>query len=170
MLLAGVLATVDTLMAGSIGMEPAALLVVGGAALAFRVSHAPRSIWAGGLKADLFFLGMALSLGGLIEMLHAFDILFGRAPHLGLAGTLALGAAWLLTRDPRPFRVEERVIGALRLAGGLMVIAAGSGFVAVGIGNPHGRLASASMLLLACAGLALVRAGTRTPAVGWQRL
>jgi hypothetical protein len=42
-----------------------------------------------------------------------------------------------------------------------MVVAAASGFVAVGLGNPHGRLASMSMLLLACAGLALVRAGTR---------
>jgi hypothetical protein len=51
-----------------------------------------------------------------------------------------------------------------------MVVAAGSAFVAVGVGNPHGPMASVSMLLLACAGLALLRAGTRTPAVGWQRL
>jgi hypothetical protein len=170
MLIAGVVALVDTLMAGSIGVAPAVLLAVGGVSLALRVAHAPRSIWAGGLKGDLFLLGIALALGGLIEGLHAFDVLLGNAPHLGLAGTLAIGAAWLLTNDSKRFRVEARVVGALRLVGGLMVIAAGSGFVAVGLGNPHGRLASVSMLLLACAGLALVRAGTRTPAVGWQRL
>ena len=103
-------------------------------------------------------------------MLHAFDVLFGDAPHLGLAGALAIGAAWLMTCDSRGFRVDVRVVGALRLAGGLMVVAAGSALVAVGVGSPHGRLASISMLLLACAGLALVRAGTRTPAIGWQRL
>ena len=79
MLIAGVVATVDTVMAGSIGVVPAGLLVVGGAALALRVSHAPRSIWAGGLKADLFLFGVALALGGVIEMLHAFDVLVGNA-------------------------------------------------------------------------------------------
>jgi hypothetical protein len=170
MLLAGAVATVDTLLAGSIGVAPACLLVVGGTALAFRVLHAPRSLWAGGLKADLFLLGVTLVVGGLIEMLHAVDLLLGSAPHLGLAGTLAIGATWLLTREARPFRVEARVIDALHLAAGLMVVAAASGLVAVGVGEPHGRLASVSMLLLACAGVALVRAGTRTPAVGWQRL
>ena len=170
MLIAGVIAMVDALMTGSIRVAPAALLVVGGIALATRVAHAPRSIWAGGLKGDLFLLGVALALSGLIEGLHAVDVLFGNAPHLGLAATLAIGAAWLLTNDSRRFSVEARVVGALRLAGGLMILAAGSVFVAVGIGSPHGRLASVSMLFLACAGLALVRAGTRTPAVGWQRL
>jgi hypothetical protein len=122
------------------------------------------------LKADLFLLGIAVALGGLIEMLHGFGVLFGNAPHLGLAATLALGSTWLLAGSSRGFRVEARVVAALRLAGGLMVIAAGSAFVSVGVGNPHGRMASVSMLLLACGGLALVRAGTRTPAVGWQRL
>jgi len=161
---------IDTLMVGSISIAAAALLVVGGAALAIRVAQAPRSIWAGGLKGDLFLLGVALALGGLIEMLHAFGVLFGDAPHLGLAATLAIGAVWLLVGSPRGFRIEARVVGALRLVGGLLIVAAGSAFVAVGLGDPHDQLASVSMLLLACAGLALLRAGTRTPAVGWQRL
>ena len=46
-LLAGVVALTDTLAVGSISIAPAALLVVGGAALAIRVAQAPRSIWAG---------------------------------------------------------------------------------------------------------------------------
>lgn len=170
MLIAGIVALTDTLTARSITVAPAALLVVGGAALAVRVALAPRSLWAGGLKGDLFLLGIALIAGGLIEMLHAIDLLFGDAPHLGLAATLAIGATWLLTRTSRGFRVEARVVGALRLVGGLMVVASGSALVGIAVGDAHGRPASVSMLLLAGAGLALVRAGTRTPAVGWQRL
>ncbi|HSE81038.1 MAG TPA: hypothetical protein VLA87_04985 [Gaiellaceae bacterium] len=169
-LLAGVVASMDTLMVGSIGIAPAALLMVGGAALALRVAHAPRSIWVGGLKGDLFFLGIVLALGGLIQMLHTLGVLFGDAPHLGVAATLATGAVWLLAGNSGRFKIEARVVAALQLVGSLMVFAACSAFVAVGLGDPHGQLASVSMILLACAGLALVWAGTRTPAVGWQRL
>ena len=136
--------------------------MVGGAALALRVAHAPRSIWVGGLKGDLFFLGIVLALGGLIQMLHTLGVLFGDAPHLGVAATLATGAVWLLAGDSGRFKIEARVVAALRLVGSLMVFAACSAFVAVGLGDPHGQLASVSMILLACAGLALVRAGTRT--------
>jgi hypothetical protein len=77
-----------------------------------------------------------------------------------------------LAPDEAHPRVQGRgpVIGALGLAGVLLVVSAGSLFVAVGIGEPHGRVTDVSMLVLAASGAALIRAEMRTPAVGWQRL
>jgi hypothetical protein len=170
MLVAGAIASVDALMKGSIGAVSPSLLLGGGAVVAFRASRARRSIWAGGLKADLFLLGVALAVGGLVELLHALGVLAGNPPHLGLAGALAVGAAWLLTGENRPAGVEARVIGALRISGVVLTLSATSRFVGVGIGEPHGHSSGLSMLLLSVAGLALFRAGVRTPALGWQRL
>lgn len=170
MAIAGTVAAVDSVMGGGLGVVPPALLVSGGAAVAFRASRAPRSLWSGGLKADFFLLGLALALGGLIELLHVFDLLPGDAPHLALAGALALAAAWLLTGESRRFKVEARVIGALRVSGFFLVVSAAIRVLAVGLGEAHGQATILSMVLLAVAGLALIRACTRTQAVGWQRL
>jgi hypothetical protein len=170
MLSAGLIAYLEALERGIAVAFSAAVLLAEGAAVAFRASRAPRPIRSGGLKADLFVLGIALTVGGAIELVHTLDLLLGSTPHLGVAASLAAGAAWLLTGHNRGFKVEARVTGALRLAGVLLVVSAGSLFVAVGIGEPHGGVTDVSMLVLAASGLALIRAGVRTPAVGWQRL
>jgi hypothetical protein len=170
MLSSGLVASLEALQRGIVVAVSAVVLLAGGAAVALRASRAPRPMRSGGPKADLFIFGLALAVGGTVELLHALNLLFGNAPHLGLAASLAAGAAWLLTGHNRGFKVEARVTGALRLAGVLLVVSAGSLFVAVGIGEPHGRVTDVSMLVLAASGLVLIRAGVRTPAVGWQRL
>jgi hypothetical protein len=108
MLVAGLVASLEVLERGTVVALSDALLLAGGAAVAVRASRAPRPIQSGGLKAGLFMLGLALALGGAIELLHALKLLFGNAPHLGLAGSLAAGAAWLLTKHIRGFKVEAR--------------------------------------------------------------
>jgi hypothetical protein len=170
MLFGGVIAAVDILLQGRIGVAWSALFLVGGLIVFARALRAPRPLRSGGLKRDLAVLGVALASGALFETLHILGLLAGSLYHVALASGLGIGAALLLTSENRRFAIEARVVGSLRLAAALLFVAAAVRLAAVGAGAAHGRLGALSMIALAAAGLVLVRAGTRTPSVAWQRL
>jgi hypothetical protein len=170
LLVAGTLASVDFLLKGSIGTLPSIILVAAGAAIALRATRAPRPLGSGGLKDDFFVLGLALAVGGSIETIHAVGVLYGAGSHLGLAAALAVASAWLLTGGGGSSRTHAQVVGAVRVFAALLMFSAASRFLALGLGDPHGELAGISTILLAAAGGALLRAGTRTPALAWQRV
>jgi hypothetical protein len=170
LLVAGTLASVDFLLKGSIGALPSIILVAAGTAIAVRATRAPRPLGSGGLKDDFLVLGLSLALGGSIETIHAVGVLYGPRSHLGLAAALAIASAWLLTGGRSSSRAHAQVVGAVRVFAALLMFSAVSRFVAFGFGEPHGELAGISMILLAAAGGALLRAGTRTPALAWQRV
>jgi hypothetical protein len=170
MLFAGIVASVDTFMRGAIEPAWAGLLVVGGAVVCLRTINAPRPLREPGLKRDFFILGFALTVGAMLETLHAFGVLAALSFHLAFAAGIALGAALLATLEHRGAFLEARVVGALRIAAALLVFSAATRFLAVGMATPHGELAGASMVFMALGGLGLVWAATRTPIAGWQTL
>ena len=170
LLFAGVVASVDTFMRGTIDPAWSSLLVLGGAAMCLRAFKAPRPLHHPGLKRDFFVVGLALMLGASLETLHAAGVLPSLAFHLAFAGGIGVGAALLVTLDHRGSAMEMRVVGALRVAAVLLVVSAATRFLAVGMEAPHGELAGFSMVLMAFGGLGLVWATSRTPIAGWQTL
>lgn len=154
------------------GLHGAASVLVGGVGLSLAVSalSAPRPETAARLWRDFAVVGAALAIGALLESLHHFDVLVSPLYHLGLAAAVGVVAAWLGTVNHGESVEEQAVLRRLRGVGIALVVSAGLRFFAVSAEQGHGAAASASMLLIALAGLLLVRLTFATPRSSWARL
>jgi hypothetical protein len=171
LLIAGTLAAIDPSVPSHIDPLWSALLAVGTLVAVVFAVRAPRPLRSGGLKLDLVFLGGTLFAGSTVETAHAVGILDATAYHAALAAAIGIPAALLLGLEGRPFPVEMRVVWMLRVAAFMLVLAAAGMFFALGFGvHREDVLGVAPMIVLAVAGLAFTRAGTRTPPLGWHRL
>jgi hypothetical protein len=110
MLSAGLIVFLEALDRGTAVAFSAAVLLAGGAAVAFRGSRAPRPIRSGGLKADLFVFGVALAVGGAIaRRLSAGSVCSGSLHRFCQRSRSATG------RPPSSGRVTKRRLTAVPL-------------------------------------------------------
>jgi hypothetical protein len=171
LVVAGALAAVDPSVEQHIHALWSLVLAAGGLVVVAFAIRAPRPLRSGGLKFAFFLFGGVVSSGALVETGHALGILGASEYHAALAGAIGLPAAFLVTLPGRPFPVETRVVRILRFAAAVLVLAAAGLFFALGLGaHREQSVAIAPMVLVAVAGVALLRAGTRTPPLGWHRL